>query len=115
MKRTSATYSMQMGTWLVPPPKPPEDPALIADAIGDLKALEARVKAEIQKLRDKLVDRALFEVMGGRYRVSFGEEIVSTTLDRKAIEAAMGEAWCTPFLKFSKPTRRMSCAELSVP
>jgi hypothetical protein len=30
-------------------------------------------------------------------------------LDRKAIEAAMGESWLARFLKFGKPSRSFSC------
>jgi hypothetical protein len=34
---------------------------------------------------------------------------VATTLDRKAIEAAMGERWLARFLKFGKPSRSFNC------
>jgi len=35
--------------------------------------------------------------------------ITGTTLDRKAIEAAMGESWLARFLKFGKPSRSFNC------
>jgi hypothetical protein len=37
--------------------------------------------------------------------VVLGAESVATTVDRKAIEAAMGESWLARFLKFGKPSR----------
>jgi transposase len=43
------------------------------------------------------------------FRVVLGAESVATTLDRKAIEAAMGESWLSRFLKFGKPSRSFSC------
>jgi hypothetical protein len=42
-------------------------------------------------------------------RVVLGAESVATTLDRKAIEAAMGESWLARFLKFGKPSRSFNC------
>jgi hypothetical protein len=49
------------------------------------------------------------EAEGVLFRVVLGAESVATTLDRKAIEAAMGESWLARFLKFGKPSRSFSC------
>jgi hypothetical protein len=34
---------------------------------------------------------------------------VATTLDRKALEAKIGESWVARFLKFGKPSRSFNC------
>jgi hypothetical protein len=44
----------------------------------------------------------------GRYCVRSSPNS-ATTVDRKAIEAAMGESWLARFLKFGKPSRSFSC------
>jgi hypothetical protein len=49
------------------------------------------------------------EAEGALFRVVLGAESVATTVDRKAIEAAMGESWLARFLKFGKPSRSFSC------
>jgi hypothetical protein len=46
---------------------------------------------------------------GVLFRVVLGAESVATTLDRKAIEAAMGESWLARFLKFGKSSRSFNC------
>jgi len=46
---------------------------------------------------------AVFDATGVRLRR------LRETLDRKAIEAAMGESWLARFLKFGKPSRTFSC------
>ena len=63
----------------------------LADRVGELKAAEADLKAYIARMK------ALFEASGEDqaegvlFRIVLGAESVSTTLDRKAIEDAMGE------------------------
>ena len=49
------------------------------------------------------------EAEGALFRVVLGAESVATTVDRKAIEAAMGESWLARFLKFGKPSRSFNC------
>ena len=46
---------------------------------------------------------------GVLFRVVLGAESVATTLDRKALEGAMGESWLARFLKFGKPSRSFNC------
>ena len=81
----------------------------LADRVGELRAAEADLKAYIARMK------ALFEASGEDqaegvlFRIVLGAESVSTTLDRKAIEDAMGESWIRKFLKFSKPSRTFSC------
>ena len=64
-------------------------------------------------LKDLLADRTegfgRDEAEGVLFRVVLGAESVTTTLDRKAIEAAMGESWLARFLKFGKPSRSFNC------
>ena len=43
------------------------------------------------------------------FRVVLSAESVATTVDRKAIEAAMGESSLARFLKFGKPSRSFNC------
>ena len=46
---------------------------------------------------------AVFDATGVRLRR------LRETLDRKAIEAAMGESWLARFLRFGKPSRSFNC------
>ena len=49
------------------------------------------------------------EAEGVLFRVVLSAESVATTVDRKAIEAAMGESSLARFLKFGKPSRSFNC------
>jgi hypothetical protein len=56
--------------------------------------------------------RVSLDAKGVLFRVVLGAESVATTLDRKAIEAAMGESWLARFLKFQAVAQlQLLCAD----
>jgi hypothetical protein len=77
----------------------------LADRVGELKAAKRDLDAYLERLKALFVASGRDEAEGVLFRVVLGAESVATTLDRKAIEAAMGESWLARFLKFGKPSR----------
>ena len=75
----------------------------LADRVGELKAAKSDLDAYLERLKALFVASGRDEAEGALFRVVLGAESVATTLDRKAIEAAMGESWLARFLKFGKP------------
>ena len=81
----------------------------LADRVGELKAAKSDLDAYLERLKALFVANGCDEAEGVLFRVVLGAESVATTLDRKAIEAAMGENWLARFLKFGKPSRSFNC------
>jgi hypothetical protein len=77
----------------------------LADRVGELKAAKSDLDAYLERLKALFVASGRDEAEGALFRVVLGAASVATTVDRKAIEAAMGERWLARFLKFGKPSR----------
>jgi len=82
----------------------------LADRVGELKAAQADINDELARLKDQLAKSGESEAEGCLFRVTLSAASCSTILDRKAIERDMGEAWIAKYLKWSKPSRAMTCA-----
>src|SRR6478672_7618264 len=89
--------AMSLPTSVPIPPAPTTQAVLPCTRRSDLDAYLDRLKA-------LFVASGRDEAEGVLFRVVLGAASVATTLDRKAIEAAMGESWLARFLKFGKPS-----------
>jgi hypothetical protein len=69
----------------------------------------ARRTIVVRRCRGAVRSSGRDEAERALFRVVLGTESVATTVDRKAIEAAIGESWLARFLKFGKPSRSFSC------
>ena len=89
-----------------------DDPASLgelADRVGKLRAAEADLKKEIDRLREMFVASGQREAEGALFRVSLGAEAMQSTVDRKALENEMGERWLARFLKWSPRAGAFTC------
>jgi hypothetical protein len=81
----------------------------LADRVGELRAAKSDLDAYLDRLKALFIASGRDEAEGVLFRVVLGAESVATTVDRKALEAAMGESWLARFLKFGKPSRNFLC------
>lgn len=84
----------------------PRKPTLgdLVDLLGDLKAQIADLEVEERTIMEKLKTAGKDSVEGRRYRATISAESCRSTIDRKAIESDMGEAWLAKYLKWGKPS-----------
>lgn len=71
----------------------------LADALGELKAEKEALEAKIKEIQNTLIEYGE-TVEGERYVATFIDSQVRWYLDKKSVEADMGEAWT---MKHSKP------------
>ena len=105
----SATAAQRFTTAPISYAGDPSSMEELADRVGELKAAKSDLDAYLDRLKALFVASGRDEAEGVLFRVVLGAESVATTLDRKAIEAAMGESWLARFLKFGKPSRSFNC------
>lgn len=88
----------------IPPASPLHNLAAgdLADEHGALCARIADLETRRKAIGAELIRRGVTEIEGALFRCVVVAETVTATVDRGAIEAAMGEAWLARFLKWSK-------------
>ena len=94
---------------LIGVPAAPETVGEIADRYGELLAQKAEIETELKELQRRFKASGQREAEGRLFRLAMGDDCMTTTLDRKAIEAEMGETWTARFLKFSKRCGAFTC------
>jgi hypothetical protein len=87
----------------------PPSMEVLADRVGELKAAKAEIDNYLERLKTLFVASGRDTAEGVLFRVVLSAESCSTTIDRKAIEARMGESWLAKFLKWSRPSRTFNC------
>jgi hypothetical protein len=81
----------------------------LADRVGELKAVKADIDNYLERLKTLFVASGRDTAEGVLFRVVLSAESCSSNLDRKAIEAAMGETWLAKYLKWTRPSRTFNC------
>jgi hypothetical protein len=74
----------------------------LADEHGRLAAEIAALEARRKAIAAELIRRGDASVAGELFTATVVAEAMVATVDRKAIEAEMGEAWIARFLKWSR-------------
>jgi hypothetical protein len=105
----SATAAQRFATTPISYAGDPSSMEELADRVGELKAAKSDLDAYLERLKALFIASGRDEAEGVLFRVVLSAESVATTVDRKAIEAAMGESSLARFLKFGKPSRSFNC------
>src|SRR3954447_9781700 len=74
----------------------------LADEYGRIGAEIAALEARRKAMAAELISRGESSVNGERFTATVVSEAMVATIDRKAIEDEMGEAWISRFLRWSK-------------
>ncbi|MGD9613806.1 MAG: hypothetical protein AB7H90_01265 [Alphaproteobacteria bacterium] len=78
----------------------------LADMHGQIGAEIAALEARRKAIAAEMISRGINHAEGALFHSTVVAETMVASLDRKAIEEAMGEAWTTRFLKW---TKRAAC------
>lgn len=79
----------------------PVTPGELADRVGDCKAAIADLDAYIGRMRDWLEASGLSCAEGALFRVTITADSRQSTIDRKKLEADLGEVKLRKYLKWS--------------
>lgn len=79
--------------------------AKVADQLGYLRAWERAIQNRIEELRGQIVGG---HAEGDLFEASVGAPSVRSTIDRKRLEADIGEAGVAKYLKFSTCAGRLT-------
>lgn len=74
----------------------------LADEYGRIGAEIAALEVRRKAIAAELIGRGKSSVDGEQFTATVVAEAMVATIDRKAIEDEMGEAWISRFLKWSK-------------
>jgi hypothetical protein len=84
----------------------------LADEHGTLGVQIAELEARRKAIGAELLHRGVCEIDGSRFHAVAIAETMTATINRKAIEKAMGEAWLARFLKWSKRSAHVKTTAL---
>jgi hypothetical protein len=85
----------------------------LADEHGTLGVRIAELQNRQKAIAGELIRRGEAHIDGALFRATLIAETMTATVDRKAIEGAMGEAWLARFLKWSHRSASVRTAPIA--